>query len=480
MGADLGFVCVGLDWWPATKCNFDWCPWHNSSIWAIDLEEVKPYARLLSPFLLRIGGSLQDQYNFQPSCPGIEEQFPVDENNRLGFGGGCISKDRVAEVSTFCKEVGCELVWGLNAMHGRSEDGMGPWDSTNAKELLDFMVQIKTPLHALTLGNEVWGEMVHLSLDQALHAFSELNEIVDRLWDGDSKRPLIAGLDGYVNRYQLTFLSNFTAGIVKDETRVDVLNFHEYPLGTSKDNRTVDRALEHDVSFQHMAEKVASLALPNQQVWMSECGGSSDSGSPQATGSYASGFWYLDGMAMFHHAGYQRFCRQTLAGGNYGLLDQVSPRTPHPDFWNAVLYQKILGRPLTELTSQLEHMVRCEGVSEDPMRPTAQWYAFEAKNPTASRAFLGVNFHPSLRCGLVLHDRDDAPAHHIAEYILTPNAAGTEPNVTSTRIYLNGLELIDHSSPLEGRRTTEKILWLEPHTYGFYEVTDGPALAVKK
>lgn len=108
---DPGFVCVGLDWWPAQKCNYDWCPWHNSSVWAIDLAEVKTYARLLgSPsFLLRVGGTLQDSYVFKSDCSG-SPQFPVDEDSQTGFGKGCITQQRIKEISDFCLEVGCKLV----------------------------------------------------------------------------------------------------------------------------------------------------------------------------------------------------------------------------------------------------------------------------------------------------------------------------------------------------------------------------------
>lgn len=29
---DRSFVCVTLDWWPADKCNYGMCPWHQSSV----------------------------------------------------------------------------------------------------------------------------------------------------------------------------------------------------------------------------------------------------------------------------------------------------------------------------------------------------------------------------------------------------------------------------------------------------------------
>lgn len=472
--ANSGFVCVTLDWWPSTKCDYSWCPWHNSSVWAIDLEEVQPYAKLLAPFLLRIGGSLQDQYEFREECPEKQEsQFPVDKSNRLGFGNGCISHQRVREISDFCHAVGCELVWGINAMTGRTGTGKGSWDSSNARELLQFLIASNAPLHTVTLGNEVWGEMVNLSMEQALETFGELNTIIDELWSGrESKRPLVGGLDGYVNRYQMHFIANFTSGIQTAGTRVDVLNFHEYPLGSSEDDHVVDRALTHDTSFQALGEKVARLANPGQELWVSECGGSFNSGSPEGTGSYASGFWYLNDMAMFQHLGYRRFCRQTLAGGNYGLLDQLSPRKPHPDFWSAVLYQKLLGPSMKDLTHQLRALVECKGSSHLDSDQTAQWYAFESKTrPNSSLvALLGINFHPDLECGLVV---SDVPVS-IAQYILTPTAVAThgsgQRNLTSKDIFLNGRRLVDHSSSLEGKEIEDNMVWLEPQTYGFFEV----------
>ena len=372
-------------------------------------------------------------------------------------------------------------MWGLNAMYGR-KDNNGDWDSTNAVELLKFFHSIKAPLHAVTLGNEVWGLMVNLKIEQAIASFMELDRVVTEIWSGSKmRRPLIAGFDGYIIKSQFDFIDAVLGNLSDSGVQFDVLNYHDYPLWSSNDPNVVKRAMLHnpnkiDQALQY--HKVASQSYtPPPQVWMSECGGSYNSGSPQATGTFASGFWYLDNMAMMHHAGHRHFCRQTLAGGNYGLLDQVSPRTPHPDFWSAVLYQRILGGP-AELPSSTLSMLGAMIYKDDYgnlVQPSSKedfaeprWYIYHAKRPEASLAVLGINFDEKKTCGFRLN----AGKIQIRAYTLTP-LSGLAP-WNSTGITLNGLPLLvdgDGRVPsLEGNVLIDDTLWLAPLTYAFFEL----------
>jgi heparanase 1 len=54
------------------------------------------------------------------------------------------------------------------------------------------------------------------------------------------------------------------------------------------------------------------------------------------TDAFVSAFWYLDNMATLAKHGHKRFCRQTLLGGNYGLLNHTSYE-PNPVRWRPAL-----------------------------------------------------------------------------------------------------------------------------------------------
>ena len=54
-------------------------------------------------------------------------------------------------------------------------------------------------------------------------------------------------------------------------------------------------------------------------------------------------------------AGYKAFCRQTLLGGNYELLDH-NTYEPNPDFWAALLWRKTMGATILAASSNDESL----------------------------------------------------------------------------------------------------------------------------
>uniref|UniRef100_A0A7S3PD66 Uncharacterized protein n=1 Tax=Amphora coffeiformis TaxID=265554 RepID=A0A7S3PD66_9STRA len=209
-------------------------------------------------------------------------------------------------------------------------------------------------------------------------------------------------------------------------------------------------------------------------VMVSESGGSYDSGSFAATGSFASGFWYLANLAATHAAGNVHFCRQALTGGYYELLSSNhvgsfssgEQRRPTPDFWNTVLYNRLLGQPLTNLT-QSAHGTR--------------WLMYCSKRFSSRVAVLALNYNrthaQSMR--VVRQPTTDSRSRTVLVYHLTP-AVGQ--NATQSSItQLNGVPLVvqqqqeNHRTvlpSLEGKLVTTKWLTVAPLTYAFFELMD--------
>ena len=56
-----------------------------------------------------------------------------------------------------------------------------------------------------------------------------------------------------------------------------------------------------------------------------------------------SAFWYLDLLGTLSVYGHKAFCRQTLLGGNYGLLQNENGTIrPNPDFWAATMFNSLM------------------------------------------------------------------------------------------------------------------------------------------
>merc|ERR1712187_421327 len=50
-----------------------------------------------------------------------------------------------------------------------------------------------------------------------------------------------------------------------------------------------------------------------------------------------------DSLGMLAQNGHSGYCRHTLIGGNYGLLDTLTLE-PNPDFYSTLLWQKVMGK----------------------------------------------------------------------------------------------------------------------------------------
>jgi len=508
----LFFACVTLDWWPATKCDFDHCTWdHHSALWDVDLEELRPYAQAMAPFVLRMGGSLQDyvvgEMQRDDGDCNMTQNFPVNESMPQGFGLGCITMQRLYDIISWCRDVGCQIIWGLNGLEGRNPDGTGPWNSTSTEQILQFLYHHQAPLWAVTLGNEIWAIKMNLTASQALDTFQELNNIITRIWkSGDNRknddaspgRPLIAGFDGNGWSLPFDFYKNVLPQMKTTGVRLDILNYHDYPLGSSNVwPDVIDNALDYNMyesalTLAQQAHATAHLyddddnndnnnnnheegTAKSPFVMVSESGGSYDSGSLAATGSFASGFWYLANLAATHAAGNVHFCRQALTGGSYELLRshirqgssseerQKRLRRPAPDYWNTVLYNRLMGQPLINLTKSA-HGTR--------------WLIHCSKRHPSGLSVLALNYNRTHAQSIrVVQSKDDQPRNVIV-YHLTPLSGQNATQAFITE--LNGTPLIVHADEdhrailpsLEGKLVKTKRLTVAPLTYAFFELFD--------
>lgn len=69
----MPYVCVTMDWWPETKCDWGFCGgWTRGSVLSLDLQPGSNDRRdltlalsSLAPAALRVGGSLQDIISYE-------------------------------------------------------------------------------------------------------------------------------------------------------------------------------------------------------------------------------------------------------------------------------------------------------------------------------------------------------------------------------------------------------------------------------
>ncbi|MCH92112.1 heparanase-like protein 3-like, partial [Trifolium medium] len=68
------------------------------------------------------------------------------------------------------------------------------------------------------------------------------------------------------------------------------------------------------------------------KAWVGEVGGAHNSGHHLVSDAFVNSFWYLDQLGMSATYGTKTYCRHTLIGGDYGLLNTTT-FMPNPDYY---------------------------------------------------------------------------------------------------------------------------------------------------
>lgn len=367
------FVCATLDWWPDSKCDYGRCAWAGASMLNLDLNspDLKRAVKALAPLTLRLGGSLTDtiRYAMEDSdkCP----DFSVSNSTILGFdlAGSCLKSKRWDELLAFCADAGCNVVLDVNALEGRQKpqcppgtdcfnnraieccsNFTGSWDPSNFRQLLKHTAKLpNTPIFGFEFGNELAGKggiEAHLSPEDYAKDLKRFALTIREFYPDPEKRPRILAPGSTLDvEWFLQLLEIAHADI-------DVVTHHMYSLGAGSDPEVSKRPMSpgHLDQLQGWANAAASVVQKyNTELWVGEAGGAYNSGRHSTTDAFLSGFWYNDNMATLAQRRHKAFCRQTLVGGNYGLLNSESLR-PNPDFYSALLWQRLMGTKVLNVT----------------------------------------------------------------------------------------------------------------------------------
>ena len=85
---------------------------------------------------------------------------------------------------------------------------------------------------------------------------------------------------------------------------------------------------------------------PGKPIWLTETAQAACGGDPSAA-TFLDTFRYLDQLGRLARAGVQIVMHNTLAGSDYGLLDEET-FTPRPDYWGALLWRRLMGTIVLE------------------------------------------------------------------------------------------------------------------------------------
>jgi len=427
--------------------NFDWWPnsagpeWEASGLLNVDLSNSRLIylARELVPAHLRVGGSLGDTIIYK--IPGKSHK-PCTE------GLNCLNMTRWEQLVSFARKTGVTLAFGLNEKYPDAVPGS--WDPSNTRDFLLYIRDHRQEdvIFGFELGNELDAQGYNASV--CAKDFHTLHKIFMEIWPNPARRPKLIGPDEVASP---SFLMEFLkyAGDV-----VDVATWHMY-IGYGLDPKLPEELIDPKFLNQTEIQSLPVVAAwqkyaPHAALWCGETAAAYHSGRNGTTNAFESGFWYLYQLGRLALMNHTVQCRQTLVGGEYGLL-QKKTFEPNPDYWTLLLLKRAIGRRAFFATPS------------DIYVPT---YTYCAKNYKGGIAMTFINL---AKADTYQVDLSGVVARHVPriEYHLSA------PQLDSRVIYLNGvaLKLRENGQlpSLAGNviNNEKAILTLQPLTYTVVE-----------
>src|SRR5439155_14663427 len=99
-------------------------------------------------------------------------------------------------------------------------------------------------------------------------------------------------------------------------------------------------------------QALRDASAPGRPLWVTETADAACGGNPWAS-TFLDTFRYLDQLGRLAKAGVQVVMHNTLAGSDYGLLDEQT-RQPRPNYWGALLWRQLMGTTVLDAGAPIQ------------------------------------------------------------------------------------------------------------------------------
>ncbi len=380
----------------------------------------------LAPAYLRIGGSESDKvfYDLEPASTERRAPPPGYEST--------LSRDEWDALNTFAARHQLGVVFTLNAGPS-SRDRDGRWDGANAEALLRYTKERDYPVRVWELGNEVNNFWFVFGVRQQISTARYHDDLTIARALVTHHTPA-ARLSGQGSMFwpvlgePLSLLFGFMPSYLeRSGDLVDQVSWHYYPQQSRRGPVATRRAsparmldpanLDEAGYWANKVRDWRDRHAPGRPLWLGETGNAQFGGEPGLSDSYLAGLWWLDELGLMARSGMQVVVRQTLAGMNYGLIDDAT-LAPRPDYWASLLWKRLMGDRVLA--------TRVEGTSGSHLR------AYAHVGPEGALTVLLINLDPTRDASVTL---PVLGARDRAEY------AVTAPELFGQTVLLNGAAL---------------------------------------
>ncbi|XP_052875024.1 heparanase-like protein 2 [Gossypium arboreum] len=205
-------------------------------------------------------------------------------------------------------------------------------NSQNARDFMKYTISRGYKVDSYEFGNQLSGAGMgaRVEAEQYGKDVIVLKNMVKDLHPDPKTQPKVLGPSGfYDEKWFNVFLEVSGQGVV------DGVTHHIYNLGPGDGLNLITKIQDPSYLNQVAQTYRGVFNIVNKFKPQSSLGfnlWSSSYGAKDVSPTFADGFWYFDQLGMASTYNHKVFCRQTLIGGNYALLNTTT-FIPNPDYY---------------------------------------------------------------------------------------------------------------------------------------------------
>nr|WP_255558492.1 glycoside hydrolase [Zhongshania aquimaris] len=324
--------------------------------------------KLLGPAYLRIGGSEADKVHYFTQ--------PDSEPDAL-----ILTKSQWDDLHGFLQRNDLKLIFTCKYGLFKRKDH-GRWQGAELQALLDYSAEQQYSIEVFELGNELnayWAFHGPLSQPRAIHLARDYEKFYQVVREKFPTALISGPGSAFWPKLGETIrpISNITPKFLSElNVKLDIVDWHYYPFQSDRSPvRTRKARIEHLLdpkSFEYYRKYSNRLRIlrdfhqPQAALWTGETGSAQCGGQPDLSDRWVSSFWWADQLGMGARLGQKLMVRQSLIGGDYGMIARLTLK-PRPDFWVSWLWGQLMGTTVFAIGSESPHL-RCylhSGKGED-------------------------------------------------------------------------------------------------------------------
>ncbi|SMF52154.1 Glycosyl hydrolase family 79, N-terminal domain [Alteromonadaceae bacterium Bs31] len=321
----------------------------------LNVKKLDLLVQALGPSYLRVGGSEADKIHY----------FNSDEK---GMEVLVLTRPMWDRLHAFIKRNNLKFAFTFKyGLFKRKHHG--EWNGTEIQQLLQYSKEKGYPIHVCELGNELnayWafhGIRSQPGPKNLAQDYATFTQLVRRYYPevricgpGSAFWPRLGEAIKPFTNITKKFLQS-------SSTQLDIVDWHYYPFQSDRSPVRTRSATEKNAvsvksfdTFANYSKKLRHMRdihQPEAELWTGETGSAQCGGQAKISDRFASCFWWADQLGQGAILGQKVMIRQSLIGGDYGMIDRLSLK-PRPDYWVSWLWGQLMGQAVYEVSSSLE------------------------------------------------------------------------------------------------------------------------------